>query len=126
MGVDRLIAVVLAILLTCSAAWAADASPPTQAVADFFNSSLRVTKVSVGTSSASLGTPLAGRRRVMIQNIKSSNTASIYIESTGAAATTDDWEIPLGTTLTLDVGPGVTIYAISASGTQDIRVLEGK
>lgn len=125
-GVDRLVGVIFAIILACStAAWAADASPPTQAVADYVNTSALATKVTVTTSSAVLvSSALSKRRRILIQNVRATNTDSIYIKG-ASGATTNDWEIPLGSVFALDLGPGVTLYAISGSGSQDIRVLEG-
>lgn len=65
--------------------------------------------------------PLAGRRRMMIQNLGPND---IYVGPTGLAVA-DGLRVGKGATLSLDLGQNVELFAISASATaSDVRVFE--
>jgi hypothetical protein len=77
--------------------------------------------VSVTTSATDLvASDLANRKRILIQNLGSKK---VYL---GDASVTVGSGIELfsGASMELDVGPGINLHAIAASGTQDIRVME--
>lgn len=65
-------------------------------------------------------TPTAGRLRIMIQN---HGSQAIYIGGS-AVTSADGFRILPNGSITLELGPDIPIYAIAASGTVDVRVLE--
>ena len=72
------------------------------------------------SATAVVTTALAGRRRIQIQN---GNTSDIYIGASGVT-TANGLLVPKNATESLDIGENVAIFAIVASGTASIRVLE--
>lgn len=79
------------------------------------------TAVTVGTTAVALPTTaLAGRTRMIIQN---QGNDSIYIGKTGVT-TSIGIEIPKKSTLTLEIGEAVSMFGVSASAGNDVRVLE--
>lgn len=69
----------------------------------------------------SLGAPVANRRNIMIQN---RGSRSIFIGPSGVTLASGV-EIPRGADMTLNLGPAVTIFAISDSATaSDVRVMQ--
>lgn len=77
--------------------------------------------VSVDTTAGgvALGTPSAGRTRMIIQN---QGDKSIYI-GFGTVTAANGIEIGKGDNVALEVGESIALKAIAASGTQDVRVL---
>lgn len=91
----------------------------------FINSSpnigLQTSAASVTTSAAELAsTPLAGRMRLLVQN---RGNRSIFIGGS-SVSTSNGVEVPKGASMELPFGEDVDIYAVCASGTQDVRILE--
>lgn len=79
--------------------------------------------VSVDTTTggvALFATPLAGRRKVEIQNLGSKD---VYI-GFGTVAKASGMRVAAGATFTTDLGPDLALKAIADSGTQDVRVLQ--
>jgi len=98
----------------------ADGSINTNASPGGFGS-WELTVESVGTTESELvSTPLALRKRVEIQNFSSND---IFIKDvTGVAVT--DYEISKGDVWEQDLDANANIFAIAASGTNSIKVLE--
>lgn len=85
------------------------------------NVGMAATAVTVGNTETALPTtPLAGRMRIMVQN-RGAN--SIFVGPTGVLST-DGLEIQKAATLALELGEGVALFGITASGTVATRVLE--
>ena len=76
--------------------------------------------VSVTTTSATLGTPLAFRTRVFIQNL---GNRDIFVGPSGVTIASG-LRVSAGATLSLDVGDNVVLHAVADSGTQNIRMFE--
>lgn len=89
-------------------------------VVDIPNIAITVAAVNVTTTETSLGAPIANRRNTMIQN---RGNAAIFVGPTGVTAATGI-ELPKGASMDIDFGPAVTIYAICAVGTADVRVMQ--
>ena len=65
-------------------------------------------------------TALAGRRRIMVQNL---GTKDIYVGPAGVTDTSG-LRVANGATLSLEIGENILLKAIAASGSQDVRVFE--
>jgi hypothetical protein len=79
------------------------------------------TNVSVGVTATTLpASALAGRQRLLIQNV---GTASVFVGGAGVT-TANGIEIQVFGNLSLDVSSTVSVSGIVASGTQNVRVLE--
>lgn len=76
-----------------------------------------ITNTAGGTS---LGAAVANRRSVIIQN---RGTVSIFLGPTGVTAASG-LEIPRGASLDMEIGPAVTLFAITAAGTADVRFVQ--
>jgi hypothetical protein len=72
------------------------------------------------TATALPASALTGRKRIMVQN---KDTNSIFIGASDVT-TANGLEVAKGATLSLEIGAGVTLYAISAAGSAPVRVLE--
>lgn len=85
-------------------------------------SALQVTQDDVtGTAAEVLGTPLAGRREVTIQNL---GTKKVFIGHTSGVTAADGLEIGPKSSATFKWDALVDIFMISESGTQDVRFVE--
>ena len=87
------------------------------------NIAIDVNAVSIDTTAGGVNlsaTPLAGRTRMMIQN---SGTQSVFVGPTGVTSASG-MELTKGGTLSLEIGEAIDLFAIAASGAQDVRVLE--
>jgi hypothetical protein len=73
------------------------------------------------TASELASTPLAGRKSVTIQNLSSN---AIYIGMNASVTTSNGIELPKNSSMTMEWGENVDIWAIAASGTNDVRILE--
>lgn len=83
--------------------------------------SWKVTKDTVTNTAAQLvATPLTGRLRVEIQNLGS---ADIYIKQNNTAVV-DGLKIPKGSSYEQALDAGSAIYAITSSGSSDVRIAE--
>jgi hypothetical protein len=84
-------------------------------------SSWKVSVESVGTTEGELvSTPLTGRVSMLIQNLSSND---IFIkEATGVAVT--DLEIPKGSSFEANLDATANVFAIAASGTNSVKVVE--
>lgn len=91
-------------------------------VVDVPNLAIASAAVVVDTTAGgtSLGAAMVQRRSIQIQN---RGNKSIFIGATGVTAASG-MEIPNGATQSLDLGPAVTVFAITATGTADVRVLQ--
>lgn len=84
------------------------------------NANVKASAISVTTSATQLvaGSPLANRRIILVVN-NSSNT--VYL---GGSAVTTATGVPLGKHNSVEVECSTGLYAIAATGTNDIRILE--
>lgn len=90
---------------------------------DVSNTSVVVTKVTVDTTVGGvqlIASALSNRREITIQNLGSQD---IYIKN-GTGTTINDLLIPAKSSATYNWGPAIDIYAITGSGTSDVRVAE--
>ena len=88
------------------------------------NVALKITNSTVTTTAAKIPlTPLSGRNSMAIEN---RGTNSIYIGNSDvtASGSTQGWEIPVNGGFNLDITDNIEIYAICASGTVDVKILE--
>ena len=79
--------------------------------------------VSVTTSQVALqvgGAALTNRRGILVQNL---GTGSIYVGKTGVLATTG-FKIAPESSMWFAASEAVALFAIAASGTQDVRLTE--
>ena len=78
--------------------------------------------VSVAATATDLAaTDLANRKSILIQNL---GNRSVYVGKDNTVTTSNGIELFPGSSIELDVGPGVNLHAISASGSQDVRIME--
>ena len=85
------------------------------------NGSFTATNKSVTTTAAQLDAGLASRAFVHVFN---RGTADIFIGPSNAVTSTTGYPIPAGTDKVLAWGPGLAVWGIAATGTQDVRVME--
>jgi len=77
---------------------------------------------SVTTSAATLiASGLGGRRTLLIQNL---GTKAIYLGKDATVTSVNGFKLEAGAVFSVELGPNVGLFAIAASGTQDIRLLE--
>lgn len=69
---------------------------------------------------ALVASALAERKDILIQNL---DNKAIYVGVSGVS-TSNGIRIPAKSSMTLDLGPNIDIFAIAPSGTADVRVLE--
>jgi hypothetical protein len=80
--------------------------------------------VTVTTAATIIGGTLPGRTSMTIWN---NGAIVIYIglgPSAGTVTSTTGFPIPAGGNVQMDLGPGVLVYAITASGSSDTRWIE--
>lgn len=93
-------------------------------VVDVANAALLQSQVSVAATATALPTTaLSNRRSILVQNTGSAN---IFVGSSTVTATgaTTGILVPKGGDITLEAGPAVVVYAITATGTVTANVLE--
>jgi hypothetical protein len=73
------------------------------------------------TAGQLLGTPLTGRLNLIVQNLGSQD---VYLGQTNGVTTTTGLKLPKGSSLEMAFGAGAGIYAITASGSSDVRLAE--
>jgi len=86
----------------------------------FANGEFTPSVVSVTTTAASLGAALAGRKRVMVQNL---GNKAIFIGGTSDVASSGadkGIRIAAGGNMELPLGEGVALFAVAESGTQEV------
>lgn len=84
------------------------------------NISVASAAVSVASTATSLGTPIDGRMRALVQN---NSDKPIYVGPAGVTTSTG-LKVDKGATLALEIGQGVALFAVTASGTADTRVFQ--
>ena len=75
----------------------------------------------VTTSAASLVTATSGRRRILLQNL---GNKAIFIGDDASVTTTNGFRVAAGAYLEIPLGEHIPLFAISESGTQDVRWLQ--
>jgi hypothetical protein len=93
-------------------------------VVDIANGAMLQQRVSVASTATALpASALASRKTLMIQN---AGAASFWVGSSTVTASgaTTGIEVPKASFMELEVGPAVTVYGITASGTVNANVLE--
>jgi len=91
-------------------------------VGDWLAKEIRASSVTVGTTPTALpATALADRRYLLIYN---NSSATIYV---GHSTVTTGTGIPIiaKASLSLSLDAGVILYGIEATGSRNVRVLEG-
>ena len=89
-------------------------------VNDVPNISMTAAAATVTTTSALLIASLAGRKKLMIQNI---GTKEIYIGPSGVT-TSSGVRIAGGAGYEIEAGPDLVWHAVASVGSQDVRVLQ--
>ncbi len=89
-------------------------------VVDIPNIGISSTPVTVTNVAATLGAAVANRRSVLLQN---RGTASIFVGPTGVTAATG-FEVPRGASWESQLGPAITLFAVTAAGTADVRFVQ--
>lgn len=84
------------------------------------NVSAACAAVSVGLTEVLLGTAIAGRTRIIIQN---ASNQSIFVGPTGVLASSG-LLVAKGATLSLELGESIDLYGISTVAAQDVRVMQ--
>ena len=80
------------------------------------------TAVTVTTTATAIpATALAGRRAMMVRN---NGSVTVYLGDS-TVTSTNGFPLSPGEEKSYELGPPVTLYGITASGTADVRVLEG-
>lgn len=91
-------------------------------VNDAPNVGFKTSAASVAATAGEIASsPLLGRKRIMIQNL---GNKAIFIGFDNTVSTSNGLRISAGGFLEMPFGEDLDIYAISESGTQDIRVVE--
>ena len=88
------------------------------------NGSCKPTKVNVTSTPASLVTALTNRCQIIVQNRDTANSLYIGDSTVTASGATGGIEVMPGGSITLNLGPGVALYAVTDSATVEARVLE--
>lgn len=91
-----------------------------QLINDAPNISASATAATVTNTEVLLGTAIAGRLRILIQN---NGSLPIFVGQTGVTTATG-LEVSKGSTLSLELGESIDLYGIAASGSQDVRILQ--
>lgn len=83
----------------------------------FFNPQVRAKAFSIGTTPTRI---VQGPARLLMQN---RGTVPVYLGGADVTAT-DGFEMPAGTTLPpFGLAPGAWLYAVTAGGTSELRVM---
>lgn len=83
--------------------------------------SWKVSKTAASTTAAELAaTPLTGRVKMIVQNL---GAQDVFLDVTNAVSV-DDLKLPKGSSLEIELDETANIFAITASGTADLRVAE--
>jgi hypothetical protein len=90
-------------------------------VVDIANIGVAAAAQTITTTASQLAAaPLSNRRLLLVQN---RGDKSIFVGPSGVT-TAAGVEVPKGGSIELDAGPTVAVYAITSTGTADVRVLE--
>lgn len=83
--------------------------------------SWQTSKVSVTSSATQIAaTPLTNRAKMIVQNLGSSDC----FVSNSNSVTANDLKLPKGSSFEIELAAGASLYAITASGSTDVRVAE--
>lgn len=86
------------------------------------NTAILVTQTTVtSTAAVILASALSDRKRILIENL---GAQAIYLGDDNAVTSSDGFRISAGSVLDVELGPGISIYAITAASTADVRILE--
>ena len=80
-----------------------------------------VAKSVTSTVGLLIASPLANRKFLLIQNLGSK---PCYIGADNTVTSINGIKVPAGGSVPFEFGPGITPYAITASGTADVRLLQ--
>lgn len=89
-------------------------------VNDTANIAILHSQTTVTTTSATLGSPLANRKYLLVQN---NGSGIIYIGAAGVDVATG-FPLANGSVAELRCGPAVTVHAVTNTGTRDARMLQ--
>lgn len=85
------------------------------------NTGVKSSSVSVGTSATALwSSSLANRRTVLVYN---DGSDTVYVGDS-SVTTSNGVPVAVGSSVSLNLGPGLTLYGISGTAGQDVRTLE--
>lgn len=86
------------------------------------NTSSAYSAINVSATATALPTsPLASRKKLMIQNLANK---AVYIGTNNSVTASNGMRVAAGANVELEWGPAITVYAIGTQATNDIRVLE--
>ena len=89
---------------------------------DAIRAQIKCSNITVTTSATAMPTTsLSGRVTMAVRN----NGAAVIYLGHAAVSTANGYPLAAGAEIGLDVGPQVIIYGIVATGTVDVRILEG-
>lgn len=66
---------------------------------------------------------MAARKKIIIENVSTNANKAIYVGDS-AVTTSSGVRLSAGSSIELEVGPSVSVYAIGAVAACDVRVLE--
>jgi hypothetical protein len=89
-------------------------------VSDVANTAIENTAKAVSTSAALLATEQAARKYLFAQNLGNKH---VYVGKSGVSSS-NGLQLAPGMIFELRMGPSVSLHAVSAAGTQDVRVME--
>ena len=91
-------------------------------VNDSSNVGFQASAATVTTTAGELaGTPLEGRKKIIIQN---RGDKSIFLGNSAGVTSANGLEVPKKSSFEWDLGEDLNVFAIAASGSQDVRVAE--
>ena len=85
-------------------------------------SSWQTSVLSASSTAAQIAaTPLASRKRIMIQNLGSKD---VFIGETNAVTSTSGFKLPKGSSYEMPMGTATNMWCLTSAGTADLRVSE--
>lgn len=99
----------------------ADGSINTNAAEDAYDTWQTSTLSASSTAAEIAATPLANRLRMVIQNL---GNRDVYLGEDNTVTTSTGLKLPKGSSMDMKYGAAANVFAITASGTADLRIAE--
>lgn len=99
----------------------ADGSINTNAAEDAYDTWQTSTLSASSTAAEIAATPLANRLRMVIQNL---GNQDVYLGEDNTVTTSTGLKLPKGSSMDMKYGAAANVFAITASGTADLRIAE--
>lgn len=84
------------------------------------DTAIESTAKSVSTTGALLASQLSGRKFMLVQNLGSKH---VYVGKSGVSSSSG-LQLAPGMIFEFQLGPSISMHAVSAAGTQDVRIME--